>query len=102
MTALLFAHKKNEGYAGIWPFILTDFRTYLCFGLTAHIQLLQPECEMTSYTLPGEPRHAVASWLKHAVKLAKLLPDGHSRLVNLNTAAQVAHSYSPRITSAGT
>ena len=59
------------------PFISTVFRTYLSLGLTAHIQLLQPECEMTSYTLANEPRQAVASWLKHAVKLAKLLPDGH-------------------------
>ena len=69
------------------PFISTVFRTHLSLGLTAHVQLLQPECKMTSYTLADEPRHAVASWLKHAVKLAKLLPDGHSRLINLNTAA---------------
>lgn len=80
------------------PFISTDFMAHLCLGFAAHVQLLQPERELTSYTLPKEPRHAVASWLKHAVKLAKLLPDGHGRLVNLNTAAQVAHSCSPRIT----
>lgn len=71
----------------------------LCLSFAAHIQLLQPECEMANYSLPNEPRHAVASWLKHTIKLSKLFSDGHGRLINLNTAEQIAHSCNPQITS---
>jgi hypothetical protein len=75
---------------------------YLCLSLTAHIQLLQPECEMASYTFPNHPRQAVASWLKHTVKLPKLLSDGHGRLINLNTAQQIAHDCGLKIASGST
>ena len=69
---------------------ITKFDVYL--EIKNSIQLLQPECEMANYTFPKDPRQAVASWLKHTVKLPKLLSDGHGRLVNLNTAAQIAHT----------
>jgi hypothetical protein len=57
---------------------------------------------MASYTLPNHPRQAVASWLKHTIKLPKLLSDGHGRLINLNTAQQIAHDYGLKISSGST
>jgi hypothetical protein len=46
---------------------------------------------MASNLTSKEPRQAMASWLKHFVKLAKSLPDSHRGLVNLYTTEQIAH-----------
>ena len=65
---------------------------HLCLSFIAHIQLLQPECEIPNYACLKDPRQAVASWLKYAIKLPKLLSDGHGKLINLKTAANIAHT----------
>ena len=70
---------------------------YLCFRLTANIQLLQSEREMPNYSLAEKPRQAMASWLKNFIKFTKLFLDSYSRLIHLHTTKKSPHDLSSKI-----
>jgi hypothetical protein len=64
----------------------SNYDTDLCLCLTAHIQLLQPKCDMASKLTSKTPRYTMASRLEYFIVLPKCLLDGNCGLADLHTA----------------
>lgn len=66
--------------------------TGLSFRFTSDIQLLHTKRKPTSQLISKTPGQAVASRLKHIIKLSKVFPDSNFWLLHLNATKCLTHT----------